>query len=53
LDSRKLFSLWIKERMEAGEVVNVDYQEFREIVQSFQQPQLADHRLLEEPGAYQ
>ena len=25
LDSRKLFSLWIKERMEAGEVVNVGY----------------------------
>jgi 16S rRNA G966 N2-methylase RsmD len=34
LDSRKLFSLWIKERMEAGEVVDLDYQEFREIIRS-------------------
>ncbi len=53
LDSRKLFSLWIRERMEAGDVIDLDYQEFREIVSGFQQPELADRRLLEEQGPYQ
>jgi len=53
LDSRKLYSLWIKERMEAGAVVDVDYQEFREIITSFIQPELAGHRLLEERSDYQ
>jgi hypothetical protein len=38
--------------MEAGEVVDLDYQEFREIISGFQQPELTDHRLLEEQGPY-
>jgi 16S rRNA G966 N2-methylase RsmD len=29
LDSRKLYSLWIKDRMESGEAVDLDYQEFQ------------------------
>jgi DNA modification methylase len=32
LDSRKLYSLWLKEQMETGQLVNVDYEEFRAIV---------------------
>lgn len=52
-DSRKLFSLWIKERMEAGEVVDLDYQEFRTIVNSLTELKRADRRLLEEKEPYQ
>ncbi len=32
LDSRKLFSLWLKERMESGEKVDLDYEQFRSII---------------------
>ncbi|MBI1878957.1 MAG: hypothetical protein HYR94_12195 [Chloroflexi bacterium] len=32
LDSRKLYSLWLKESMEAGEIINLDYEEFRKVV---------------------
>ncbi len=32
LDSRKLYSLWLKEQMEAGQLVGLDYEEFRVIV---------------------
>ncbi|MBM4458079.1 MAG: hypothetical protein FJ011_10000 [Chloroflexi bacterium] len=53
LDSRKLFSLWIRERMEAGVDVDLDYQEFREIINSLQQPEPTDRRLLEERSQYQ
>lgn len=30
LDSRKLYSLWLKEQMESGKVVDLDYEEFRD-----------------------
>lgn len=32
LDSRKLFSLWLKERMESGEKVDLNYEQFRNII---------------------
>jgi adenine-specific DNA methylase len=32
LDTRKLFSLWLKERMESGEKVDLDYERFRSII---------------------
>jgi 16S rRNA G966 N2-methylase RsmD len=32
LDSRKLYSLWLKERTEAGEIVDLDYEQFRRIL---------------------
>lgn len=32
LDSRKLYSLWLKERMTGGQIVDLDYEEFRRIV---------------------
>jgi len=31
IDSRKLYSLWLKEQMESHEVVNVSYEDFRRI----------------------
>jgi adenine-specific DNA methylase len=32
MDTRKLYSNWLKERLEAGEMVNLDYEEFRNIL---------------------
>ncbi|MCK6624982.1 MAG: hypothetical protein L6R45_07370 [Anaerolineae bacterium] len=32
LDTRKLYSLWLKESMEAGQIVNLGYEEFRKII---------------------
>jgi len=32
LDTRKLFSLWLQEHLEAGEAVDLDYEQFRRIV---------------------
>jgi DNA modification methylase len=32
IDSRKLFSMWLKEKMESGETVEVDYDQFRNSV---------------------
>jgi 16S rRNA G966 N2-methylase RsmD len=34
IDGRKLYSLWLKERLEAEEVVDVSYEEFRKILES-------------------
>lgn len=32
LDTRKLYSLWLKEQIETGKVVDLDYEQFRQIV---------------------
>ncbi|MCI0487030.1 MAG: hypothetical protein L0229_10560 [Blastocatellia bacterium] len=32
LDSRKLYSLWLKERTESGQIVDLDYEQFRRII---------------------
>jgi DNA modification methylase len=32
MDTRKLYSMWLKEHLEAGEMVNLDYEEFRKIL---------------------
>jgi adenine-specific DNA methylase len=32
LDARKLYSMWLKERLEAGEAVDLDFEEFRKIL---------------------
>jgi hypothetical protein len=32
LDARKLYAIWLKERLEAGEIVNLDFEEFRRIL---------------------
>ena len=32
LDARKLYAIWLKERLEAGETVNLDFEEFRKIL---------------------
>jgi DNA modification methylase len=34
LDSRKLYSLWLKDRMEAGGIIDLDYDEFRQMIMS-------------------
>ncbi len=32
LDSRKLYSMWLQERIEAGEIISLDYEDFRRVV---------------------
>jgi hypothetical protein len=32
IDSRKLYSLWLKERLEAEEIVDLDYERFRDVL---------------------
>jgi DNA modification methylase len=46
LDSRKLYSLWLKERMESEETVDLDYCEFREIVNQVVQSEFSDKNVL-------
>lgn len=42
IDGRKLYSLWLKERLEAEEVVDVSYEEFRKILESVVQSEFDD-----------
>ena len=43
VDSRKLYSLWLKERLEAEEVVDIDYEEFRETLDQVVQAEFGDN----------
>ncbi len=46
IDSRKLYSLWLREQLEAEEVVDVDYEEFRKILQNVIQLEFGGSSLL-------
>jgi DNA modification methylase len=41
LDTRKLYSLWLKEQIEAGKIVDLDYEEFRRIVRQIIEGEMA------------
>jgi hypothetical protein len=40
LDARKLYSIWLKRRLEAGESVNLDFEEFQKILHQIAQLEL-------------
>lgn len=46
LDGRKLYSLWLRERLEAEEIVDVGYEEFRDILGRIIQSEFTDSSLL-------
>jgi 16S rRNA G966 N2-methylase RsmD len=50
LDSRKLYSLWVKERIERSNTVDLDYDEFRQKLGHYLQTAVADGLLSEIGG---
>ncbi len=47
VDGRKLYSLWLRERLEADKVVNVSYEDFRDILRQVIQLELGGELMLE------
>lgn len=45
IDSRKLYSLWLKEKLEVGECIDVSYEEFRNILGDVVQLELVETSL--------
>jgi 16S rRNA G966 N2-methylase RsmD len=43
VDSRKLYALWLKERLEAEEMIDVSYEEFRKILVGVMRSEVANH----------
>ncbi len=52
LDCRKLYSLWLQACMEAGEAVDLDYEDFRTIISHVVPSGFPMKRLLEEESTY-